>query len=335
MRRAAGFAVLALAAWLLLAVLGPREAPASAMQFTSSQQCRECHAEVYAEWEQSWHALSWVDEDVRVQSKDFADTNCIDCHAPRPVFETGIGQRVLPRTSRRSEGVDCITCHVLPDGGVAGTIENKSAACRPVGTVELQRVEFCAGCHDQHKTVRQWRETPYAESGTGCLECHMPFRDGDPNRGRSHLMAGGHDIDLLRSAVELRGRRDGDSWRVEVENVAAGHSFPTDERSRAADVFWRPVSEGRDVGTGPWRFVHRIRDPYRFEVGVPSTLIQHGETREIVFRDADATGPIEVGLFYKLTPYYRDPDTGDPMRTEDVTDPLIDSVLVHRIVIEP
>lgn len=335
MKQLAGLIVLALAAWLLLALFGPTPAPASALQFTSSQQCRECHVEVYAEWEQSWHARSWIDEDVREQSKDFADTNCIDCHAPRPVFETGIGQRVLPRTSRRVEGVDCITCHVLPEGGVAATIDDKSAACRPVLKVELQRVDFCAGCHDQHKTVRQWRETPYAEQNIGCIECHMPYRDGDPNRGRSHVMLGGHDLELVRSAVELRGRRDGDEWRVDVENVGAGHAFPTDERSRAADLFWRGVPEGADEGSGPWRFLYRIRDPYRYESGLPNTLVQSGETREVRFRDAESTRGVEVGLFYKLTPYYRDPRSGEPMHTETVTDPLIDSVLVHRVVLRP
>ena len=64
-----------------------------------------------------------------------------------------------------------------------------------------------AGCHDQHKTVQQWRESRYPDLGLGCLECHMPFRDGDPNRGRDHTSMGGHDLELVRSAVELRGVR--------------------------------------------------------------------------------------------------------------------------------
>ena len=77
-----------------------------------------CHEEVFAEWQDSWHARSWTDPDVRApsQSNNFLNKDCIDCHAPRPVFETGVGNRVLPRSSRRSEGVDCIACPPLPTG---------------------------------------------------------------------------------------------------------------------------------------------------------------------------------------------------------------------------
>ena len=110
MRRVFGFVALALGLLALFAVLRPAAAPQveAARAFTSSEQCRACHTEIYAEWETSWHAQSWSDPEVRALSNDFSNADCIDCHAPRPVFETGIGVRVLPRNSRRGEGVDCI-----------------------------------------------------------------------------------------------------------------------------------------------------------------------------------------------------------------------------------
>lgn len=324
-RALVGVLVLGVAALALKAVFAPPAEPAPPRSFTSSTQCRECHEEVYAEWEQSWHAKAWVDPDVRALSNDFANTDCIDCHAPRPVLETGIGNRVLPRSSRRAEGVDCIACHMLPDGSMAGTIDAPSAACRPVTTVDLQRVEFCAVCHDQHKTVEQWRDSEWPARGLDCLDCHMPLRDGDPARGRSHLCMGGHDLELVRSAVELRGVREDGRWVVEVENVGAGHSFPTDERSRAADVFWRPLAvEGAEPGS--WRHAHRFRSPYRHEVDIPDTLLLAHENRRIPLEDAEATGPIEVALFYKLTPYYTDPDAPDPEA---------EAQLVHRVELVP
>jgi len=104
--------VLGSAAWLGWALfLEAEPPPAEARAFTSSRQCQECHAQTYAEWETSWHAQSWTDPEVRKLSEDFSNTDCIDCHAPRPVFETGLGNRVLPRAVRRVEGVDCLTCH--------------------------------------------------------------------------------------------------------------------------------------------------------------------------------------------------------------------------------
>jgi hypothetical protein len=343
MKQLAGILFLALAAWLM-AVLFLQDAPeAPTREFTSSAQCQACHAAVYAEWSASWHSKSWIDQDVRAQSNDFANTDCIDCHAPRPVFETGVGKRVLPRSARRNEGVDCIACHALPAGGMAGTISSKSAACRPTATVELQRPEYCGVCHDQHKTVQQWLTTSYADNGVSCIDCHMPYRDGDPNKGRSHVFPGAHDLDLIKSAVELRGGKheSGDGYYVEVENVAAGHAYPTDERSRSSDIFWRPLATGTagatadSQGAGDWRFLHRIRDPYRTEVDIPSTLLMFGENRRLDLQGEGTAGAVEIALVYKLTPYFRDPATGDPMATETVTDPFQDSQLVHRIVLQP
>jgi len=322
-------AVVASAA-LLVSIFRPMPATSreSSLAFSSSAQCRSCHPREYAEWESSWHAQAWNDADVRALSNDFANTDCIDCHAPLPVFETGIGKRVLPRSSRRAEGVDCIACHALPVagsslGGVAGTRPHPTAACRPVATPELSKSEFCGGCHDQHKTVEQWRTTTWAAQGIGCIDCHMPPRGGEAGGGRDHTMHGAHDLDLVKRAVALRARREGGHVVVEVENVGAGHHFPTDERSRAADVFWRPTRDGAPTD---WRWLYRFRSPYRHEVDIPDTLLPSHETRSIPIEDADASGAIEVALFLKLTPYWRDPK--DPRPEQEAR-------LVHRVSVEP
>ena len=322
-----GVVVLALAGWLLVAVLGDSAPAVEARAFTSSRQCQECHAQVFEEWSSSEHATSWIGEDVRALSNDFANKDCIDCHAPRPVFETGIGDRVLPRSSRRAEGVDCLTCHQLPDGGMAGTITSERAACKPVERRELARVELCVSCHDQHETVKQWRATPYPDRGIDCLTCHMPYRGDDPTKGRDHRCLGGHDITLVRSAVELRGAAAAGGWTIEVENVAGGHHFPTDERSRAADLFWRPLDDA-DESAGRWFHLYRFRSPYRDEVGVPDTLLPFGETRAVRL---EHEGPVEVALYYNLRPVFLDAETAEPLPLDQVVDPEPDARLVQRI----
>jgi len=335
-RYALGAAVAALGAWALVAVFREPAATPPAHAFTSSEQCRSCHAQAYSEWSVSWHAQAWTDPEVRFLSNDFKNTDCIDCHAPRPVFETGVGQRVLPRSARQAEGVDCIACHLLPGTApeasrgalVAGTRDDASAACRPAAVRGLGSPDHCGVCHDQHQTVQQWKESDWAARGMGCVECHMPYRGGDPGRGRDHTMHGGHDIELVRSAVALRGRREGERWIVEVENVGAGHHFPTDERSRAADLFWRPLgTAGEILDREPWRHLHRFRDPYRHEVDLESTLLPAHATKSLPIEDpAAAAGAIEVALFYKRKPYWTDPGRPDPEREAE---------LVHRIELAP
>jgi hypothetical protein len=134
-------------------------------------------------------------------------------------------------------------------------------------------------------------------------------------------MLGGHDIHLVRSAVEMRGRRDGSHWVVEVENVGAGHHFPTEERSRAADLYWRPLGAGAES----WRHAYRFRSPYHFE-DLPDTLLPAHQTRQIPLEDAEASGAIEVALFYTLKPYSSDPAHPDPEH---------EARLVHRLELRP
>ena len=89
MRMGAGIFVSALFLWLLVSLLitGGSEANAGPQTWTSSRQCMSCHEEVFAEWQDSWHARSWTDPDVRApsQSNNFQNKDCIDCHAPRPL----------------------------------------------------------------------------------------------------------------------------------------------------------------------------------------------------------------------------------------------------------
>jgi cytochrome c551/c552 len=327
MKTALGIAVLALMGWLLFALLGPGGKAAMAQNFTTSKDCRACHSEIYDEWQDSHHSMSWTNPAVRLLSNDFANEDCIDCHAPKPIFVTGIGERVLPRATRRKEGVDCIACHQLAPradgtpGGMAGSVANKSAACQPQEERALAKPDFCSACHNQHKTVDQWRASAFAD-GMGkkdCLDCHMPYVETGGKNHRTHRFPGGDVLDMVKEAVTLEGAAKDGSWSLTLTNVGAGHTFPTDERSRAADVFWRPLADTGAEPT-PWRHLHRIRSPYRSEVDVPDTLLAAGEAREIpVTTEAEGAGEpvptsqaIEVALFYKRSPYWLDPAKPDP-----------------------
>ncbi len=314
LRAGLGLGLLAAAGAAFLGL--PREGPPAVASSDSvgSAACGECHREVYREWQDSWHARAWSDPLVRAQSNDFANAECLPCHAPQPVLATGLDRPVVARAERLAEGVDCRACHAFePDAGaerVAGTRDLPAAPCRPKAVAELSGATFCTPCHNQHRTVTEWLVSRYAAEGIGCIDCHMPLRDGDPARGRDHTMHGGHSLELLQAAVELRVQRAPEGVVIEVENVGAGHSFPTDERSRAADVFWRPLAGTR----GPWRFLYRFRSPYRDEIDQAETVLPAHATQRIPLDDPEAAGALEVALFYKLTPYWSDPARPDPER---------------------
>lgn len=279
------------------------------LELQSSTQCLECHAGVAAEWEASHHAFAYKNPEVLKLSNDFANQECIACHAPRPVLHFKPGERVLARQSQRGLGVDCLACHSHPDGGVGtSNVQAKfDAPCRPRVVERMASVEHCASCHNQHKTVDQWRGAPEHLKGDNCLDCHMPlaWREGG-RRGKDHSFKASHDLEALQSAVTMTsGWEEGQAW-VALTNDGAGHNFPTDERSRAADlqVRWKEA----DGHWGAWERVFRFRDPYRDETDLTNTQLPSGETQRFELAAPDASEEGEVRLLYKTNPYMDDVD---------------------------
>ncbi|HET6201338.1 MAG TPA: multiheme c-type cytochrome [Planctomycetota bacterium] len=322
--RIAGLAFLAagagFVAWGLLG--GESGAPGEAI-LASSAQCRSCHPAVYEEWQGSWHGKAFVDPEVRALSNDYRNEQCIDCHAPRPAFETGVGKPPLPRSSRRAEGVDCAACHHLPGGGVAAVSKEAAGACGPRHEPLLPSPEFCGGCHDQHHTVKEWRATPFPAEGISCVTCHMEPVDRGGRPGADHRSPASHDPDRIRKAVTVAVRREGALLRIAVKNTGAGHHFPTDERSRAADLIARVL--GPDGAVRSVRRLDRYRNPYRDQVGASaglpyreesplletrpeSTLLPYGVERSYEFPVPEGSGTIEILLTYKTIPYPEDPE---------------------------
>lgn len=280
----------------------------------SSQQCLECHADVAKEWQASHHAFAYENPEVRKLSNDFENQECIACHAPRPVLAFEPGERVLARASDRGFGVDCLSCHAHPDGGVGTSNINpvSDAPCSPRTVPRMASVEHCASCHNQHGTVDQWHEAPQHLKGENCLGCHMPtaFRAGG-RRGFDHSFKASHDQEALQSAVALRGGWQDGPW-LELENVGAGHNFPTDERSRAADLQLRWLLA--DGAWSDWERIYRFRDPYRDETDLTNTQLPSGETFRREPQAPEGAERGEVRLLYKTNPLMSDEEARELYR---------------------
>lgn len=303
---------------------------AAAGDLGSPNGCLPCHAEVVAEWRESMHSQAFTDPQVRApeQSDNFRKTECLPCHASAPIFAYGIepGSRVVARESRRHDGIDCLSCHGLPGGGVAATRSGLDAPCQPVYDARLQSEALCAPCHNQHQTHDEWRASPAAERGDDCLSCHMERvtraggEAGAPRAGRSHLFLGGRHREFALAGLELSPRLDRDERElvVDVVNAFAGHNLPSDSRNRALDLVVtlydargksRPAIEGlgdRHPGGENGTARLRFRNPYRSS-GDPNTQIPAGETRTLRVPLEDSDHRAVVELVYKLSPWV--PDT--------------------------
>ncbi len=283
---------------------------APARVFQSSAECRDCHQDVWNEWHGSHHQISYLNPEVRALADDFRNKECQACHLPRPIAETGYGQRVLPRQTHPEEGVSCLTCHQAADGSIVGRNDVPSAPCKPRASPAAISVDACASCHNQHQTTDQWRASHYAQQGVTCNDCHMPsverkLAGGGTRQGRAHRYPGAHDTEMLKKAGKLDAKAEGRDVLVSLTNVGAGHNFPTEERHRAVDLMVRFV--GKDGAPGDWQRAYRFRQPYRDEPG-ENTQLPAGETRTVrVTAPADAVAA-EVRMWYRLTPYVLDDD---------------------------
>ncbi|MBL8725244.1 MAG: hypothetical protein JNK49_14445 [Planctomycetes bacterium] len=308
-----GFAVL-----LFLSSGAPGAAPAArTTRWESSQQCRPCHDDVFAEWQGSHHQISFTNPEVRALSDDFRREECKDCHLPRPLAVTGFGKRTLPRNTHLDEGVSCVSCHLGTDGGLVGRNDRPEVPCKPKRSEEFLSVDACASCHNQHGTTDQWRSSHFAAQGTDCAACHMPEvartrPDKSSRMGRNHRFPGAHDPEMLKRAGRFEVRRNGSAVELVLTNVTAGHNFPTEERHRAVDFVYRFV--GSDGTAGPWTLAFRCRNPYRDEstpVGpgaAPSenTQLPAGATKVVTVAIPADMRAVEARLWYRLTPFCDD-----------------------------
>lgn len=221
-----------LAALIGLARTGPQHSGdvTGGRSALTNQDCRGCHAAVFAEWEESYHSRAFTDSNVQAAFQHFGyDRQCQTCHAPEHRLILDPLETVSLRADERETGVDCLSCHGQRQEGVAATRSIPNAPCRPTLEPMLSNSQACAACHVTiHK---DWLASSYAAEGKTCQTCHMPKVDGRSG-GRSHVCLGGHDDALVRSGVRMTSRQEGKEMLVEVTNHATGHNFPGERHNR-------------------------------------------------------------------------------------------------------
>lgn len=258
------------------------------LTLTKSSDCKPCHEEVYNEWVGSQHGMAYVNPEVQRLSKGFRDRECLPCHAPRPIPETGLGERALERLVDLEDGVDCFACHRNQDTMLGGThiTQGVDAPCNPMPSGAIKDLKTCTPCHDQHKVVQDWKETSYAVPGPGfkdCNGCHMPdapraaTKTLPARKGKSHRFPASHDLATLKSAASMKVTADGRTLSITVKNDGTGHNFPADERHRTVDLVL--VCELDDGSLATCR-IDRYRNPYRDEFDLKNPLRTPGAERD-------------------------------------------------------
>lgn len=276
-------------------------------RFSSNNDCRDCHLEIFEEWLSDQHAQAWFNEPLLPQ--DPKRTECNNCHAPLPVLETGVLELPKIRGDRFEEGVGCIECHWNVDH-VEGPRPASDAACAPRFNPLFSKSEICASCHAPHGTLDEWRETHWAQQGDQCQECHMPWVDapsvtgGPPRRRRSHAMRSQRDPEMLREAVRMEVSLSQQVLQVELENHGAAHNVPGEifNREMFLMTVWRDA-EGEEVGRHRESFKTVRREQRATNV---STQLRPGEVRSFEYPAPFGAVRAQVRLGYKYLLYLPD-----------------------------
>ncbi len=280
-------------------------APRAGPDVMQSAFCAKCHPAQYAEHEQSTHGRAFTDEEVRLATARFTQADCIICHTPRPIFETGVGMNPMKRMYDLEGGNTCMTCHWKP--GYDYTRFDGGAQCKTAFHPDAGTVEACGSCHRNHGTPFQWEKSPNGKlAGRVCIDCHMPsvtreVAVGGPVREtRAHVFPGGRSETQLRKAYAYGARIDGNTLVVDVTNKGAGHNFPTELKQRSVEslVIVRDT-EGKEVARSRMVFRDPYKRPYGLELPV-NTQIPSGQSREHRVPLTVADGVVECQLFYKL-----------------------------------
>ena len=205
-----------------------------------SRYCADCHPAIYAEHEQNTHGRAFFDREARLATRGFRRDDCIRCHTPRPVFETGIGMTPMQRWTDLEEGNTCMSCHGRAGVDYASFVGG--ADCKTAFDPDVGTVSSCATCHRIAGTPDQWSRAEHGKlAGRVCIDCHMPLVERPvavgtaPRLVRSHTFPASSNEAQLRRAYAYDAQVTGNEVVVRITNKGVGHNFPTANRQRGVE----------------------------------------------------------------------------------------------------
>lgn len=308
----------------------PPPADDDAPAFRTAAECGRCHTEIYAEWKASYHGRAMVDPLFLELSAEVNKEECIRCHAPVNLRDSGF-ETPIARSELREDAISCLSCH-QSGRHVAGPHGGLQGACRPIqDPAQSDVVKMCFVCHNQHDTGNEWLRGPYAKEGgqreeQDCLDCHMPeverplVVNGPVRKGRRHTWFGGHSMAQLEKAAKLDVvveplENGGHRFKVLVTNVGAGHAIPTDARHRSFDTYIllrdekgvliidpTNASQQSRAHLAKFRKFYRGSGKKDTQIGPLETASTKGEGLGYVDVPEARAGTGEAWLVYRLTP---------------------------------
>jgi RNase P subunit RPR2 len=235
--------------------------------------------------ENSVHKQKHKQKHKQQLSQQIKQPKCLICHAPLTEQAITIDLLTNKNNTLAKEGINCASCHIR--SGDVFSLEklslkklssvnqhnsqqtlqaqhqNLSLSSEISASDKFNQALFCASCHQfpasgrklngklLQNTYIEWKNSPFAEQGIVCQDCHMPA-------GR-HLWRGIHDKDMVLRGVtiavdmavneKVRSTTEPASVKASLTltNTGVGHYFPTYVTPRVIVERFQQNSQGEII----------------------------------------------------------------------------------------
>jgi len=228
-------------------------------KYLDNHSCKECHEKIYEEYESSYHAKTYFNDELHRKIADKVSTkkyDCAVCHMPMAnnLKDLVDGKaRPNPNNKTHSDGVSCYFCHTIAYVKKAhkyniNTKSRQAKGYKPTLYGRLSNPDdsdkhssvknpiyakvVCTGCHshklnDYNTTV--FRAMKPNQNSLECIKCHMPQLSGGAEkmdkRARgvhvSHKFLGIHDKEFRAKGIDMNVSIDKDKLKVTLHNKMA------------------------------------------------------------------------------------------------------------------
>jgi hypothetical protein len=282
---------------------------AATVDWNNHESCKPCHEDIYKEWESTRHAKTWTSKEFTAQSQNRTKADCLPCHAPKPIFETGIGKECVLRDDNRDAGVTCLTCHRENKTSV-GPYKDSKADCNPEYTASFEDNSTCEMCHKN--TSAEWKTSAASKVGTKnyapCAKCHMKpvkraaAKDGKVREVYAHVTYGGYDLKALQEAVrDMNVTAENGKVHITLTNDLCGHSLPSGTVGRQL-LIMTAIKDENEKTVAMNREVYEKGD----NKDKKDTSIPVDKKIDLSYDLKIPSGEVVVKVFYKSLPTQKD-----------------------------
>ncbi|MEH6824675.1 MAG: multiheme c-type cytochrome [Motiliproteus sp.] len=311
----------------------------------SANACGSCHPQQHSDWGQSLHSKAMGPGlmgqllDMSALDSD-ALQSCLRCHAPLAEQANALVAEMEGDSTQdlHREGLICAACHVRQHQRFGPARQNGSVpdTRTPLphngwtATDAFEDSRFCAACHQfevdefalngklLENTYNEWLDSPYAEQGVSCQNCHMPKR--------RHLWRGIHDPEMVRQGVDISTHtgqitRDHIEVTLSISNSGTGHRFPTYVTPQVVLEGYQEDGAGERISGTESYFVVARRVAMDLSEEIFDTRLAPGETARLEYSEPLSPAAthivmriwVEPDFFYQQF-YTSVLDSGQPQR---------------------